>query len=127
MVSIPSALVLFVLALVGAMSPSASTKRAITAAAPARHEIRATDATPDAGWQQAVRTDAVRGARYATGRRDDSTDRHERSTSAGPAWMPLALTAAHASRTAGLARRERVSAVGAPGLPAPSSRAPPLV
>ena len=127
MVSIPSALVLLVLALVGAMSPSATATRAIAVAAPTRQEIRAADATPDAGWQQAVRTDAVQAARHSVGRRAESADRHERSTSTGPAWMPLALTAAHASRAAALVRRERVTVVGAPGLPAPSSRAPPLV
>lgn len=128
MVSIPSALVLLVLALVGATSPTAAmATRAIGVTSPARQEIRGDDANTDAGWRQAVRTNAVRVPRPTAGQRDAAADRHERTTGASPAWMPLARTAAQASRAAGLARRERVSVIGAPGLPAPSSRAPPLV
>jgi hypothetical protein len=127
MVSIPSMVVLLVLALVGAMSPSAPAARATGVAALAHQEIRSDDSTPDAGWRQAVRTDAVRAPRPSADRRDAAGDRHERSTGAGPVWVPLALATADDTRAAGLARRERVSAIGAPGLPAPSSRAPPLV
>jgi hypothetical protein len=129
MVSIPSALMLLVVVLAGAMSPARAMPLTweVTASAPAHREIRLDDANRDAGWRQAVRTDVACAARVVVSKRDGGPDRRERAAGAGFAWIPLERTAAHASRVASLALRERAPVAGAPGLPAPSSRAPPTV
>jgi hypothetical protein len=131
MVSIPSALVLLVLAMLSAMSPARAAtpvSRAFTASSsPSERAVRKDDTAPDAGWRQAVRTDAVRAARFSSVRRDAGADRRERSASVDPAWIPLPRSAARTSRAAALARRERPTPIGVPGQPAPSSRAPPVL
>jgi hypothetical protein len=129
MVSIPSALMLLVIALVGVMSPSrdASVPQSSTVASQSGQELRRNDAGHDAGWRQAVRTEALRPARSSVDKRDPSSERRERSTAVDPAWIPLASSATDASGSAGIVLHARASAVRAPGLPEPSSRAPPIV
>jgi hypothetical protein len=130
MVSIPSALMLLVIALVGAVGFARATSPlspVVTVASQRGQELRANAATPESDWPHAVRTDVDRPARSSIGKRDGSPDRRERTTTVDPAWIPLAQTAAHASLTAGLVLHARASARRTPGLPAPSSRAPPIV
>jgi hypothetical protein len=129
MVSVPSAFVLLVLALVGAMSPARTTvslSRALAAWSPSAKEIRAQDATPDAAWSQAVRPESVRSARSIASQRDANAERRERTSGGDPAWVMLASMAAHDSRVASRAPCECDTGIRTPGLPAPSSRAPPL-
>ena len=132
MVSIPSTLVVLVMGLAGALSPGrrttspASAFTTLSTLAPSRQQIESDETSPDATWQHAMRTDVVHPARSSVSQRDGSSDRRERTANASPAWLPLARAAAHESRTAGLDARARASTIGAPGLSAPSSRAPPI-
>ena len=129
MVSIPSAFVLLALALIGAMSPARPTlsfAAAFAAWPTSEQELRVQKATPDGGWRQAVRTESVRTARSIASQRDANAERRERTTSSDPAWVALAKVAAHESHIAASTPSEHGSGLRAPGLPAPSSRAPPL-
>jgi len=129
MMSASSVLVLFVLALVGATSfvlPTVSLSRALVAGPPSEQEIRSRDARRDGGWQHAMRTESVRPTRSSASARDASAERRERTTSAGPSWVSLATIDAHASRVARLVPCECGVGIHAPGLPASSTRAPPL-
>jgi hypothetical protein len=128
MVSIPSALVLLVIALLGVMSSAGSASPAPSnGASPSGHVLRPSDASHDVAWGEAVRADAFRPMRPSVDKRDGSADRRDRSASANPAWDSLEYSATHASRSAGVVVHARAAAIRAPGLPAPSSRAPPIV
>ncbi|HEV7992190.1 MAG TPA: hypothetical protein VGP25_10210 [Gemmatimonadaceae bacterium] len=127
--SIPSVLVLLVMALAGVMSPARSTSqrshapttRSSIATSPSRQTIRS-DATHEAGWRHAVRADAARPVRQLASQRHGHADGRERATSSTPVWIPLSL----ASRTVGHVARERAQGARSPAQRAPSSRAPPL-
>jgi hypothetical protein len=128
LVNAPSAFVLLAVLIAGATGSAWRTcpvARALTAWTSARHEILQSEVATTTGSRHGLRTDAVRSSRASLGSRHGSVERRDRAGAGDPAWVPLAQAEERASRIAGHTEREQAVGITAPGLPAPSSRAPP--
>jgi hypothetical protein len=128
LVNAPSAFVLLAVLIAGATGSAWRTfpaARALTAWTSARHEILQGEVVTTTGPRHGLRTDAARPSRPNLSSGHGGVDRREGTGTGGPAWVSLARAEARAWRAAGHVEREHARENSTPGLPAPSSRAPP--